>query len=120
MPGVLSRPEDVTGASSSSSTPAIIDLHADYKTIEKNIVSGSRKDVYEKKLIEMMLFFLDNNTDMLHDELVPKMVACKQEDLARPTQKTKYKSKKGNNPGKKDDEPSCTLQQGVRETDGST
>ena len=70
--------------------------------------------------MEMMLFFLDNNTDILHDELLPKMVTYKQEDLARPTKKSKYKSKKNEKTRKKDEEPLRSLQQGVRKADEST
>ena len=47
-----------------------------------------------------MLFFLDNNRDVLHDGLIPKMVTCQQEDLARPTKKN-IKVKKGNKTGKR-------------------
>ena len=63
MPAVSSTPDDVT-ATSSSSALTIIDLRANYNTIEKNIVADSSKNVYEKKLMEMMLFFLDNNRDV--------------------------------------------------------
>ena len=47
MPAVSSTPDDVT-ATISSSAPAIIDLRADYNTIEKNIVAASSKNSYEK------------------------------------------------------------------------
>ena len=86
MPAVSSTPDDVT-ATISSSAPTIIDLRADYNTIEKNIVAPSSKKNYKKKLMEMILFFLDNNRDILHDGLIPKMVTCQQEDLARPTKR---------------------------------
>ena len=47
--------------------------------------------------MEIMLFFLDNNRDVLHDGLIPKMVTCQQEDLAQPTKKTNIKVQKGIN-----------------------
>ena len=43
-----------------------------------------------------MLYVFDNHRDMLHDELVPKMVFCREGDLARTAnlvKKTKEKRK---------------------------
>ena len=98
MPAVSSTPDDVT-ATSSSSAPEIIDLRAESRLqydIEKYSCTFV-KEKLRKKLMEMMLFFLDNNRDILHDGLIPKMVTCQQEDLARPTKKTNIKVQKGIN-----------------------
>lgn len=42
------------------------------------------------------MYLFDNHRDMLHDELVPKIVLCREEDLARPANLVKKTKRKGN------------------------
>ena len=70
MPSVLSVPENVT-----------IDLRADYETIENNIVSKSTTNAYMNTLASIMVFLFETNRDMLHDDLVGKMILSWEKDM---------------------------------------